>query len=82
MSEQQYSFPGGLVLDGQKQRSTRSPIRKTPLSKKLVLPLQQHIGAASVPIVAVGDKVLKGQRIARADGHVSVIDKPDGWGIA
>jgi electron transport complex protein RnfC len=65
-------FPGGLVLDGQKKRSTQSPIRKTPLSKKLVLPLQQHIGAASVPIVNVGDKVLKGQKIAKADGHVSV----------
>jgi len=72
MSEKRYSFPGGLVLDGQKQRSTRSPIRKTPLSKKLILPLQQHIGDASLPIVNVGDQVLKGQKIARADGHVSV----------
>lgn len=66
------SFPGGLVLDGQKKRSTQTPIRKTPLSKKLILPLQQHIGAASVPIVSIGDKVLKGQKIAKADGHVSV----------
>ncbi len=66
------SFPGGLVLNGQKKRSTQTPIRKTPLSKKLILPLQQHIGAASVPIVNVGDKVLKGQKIAKADGHVSV----------
>ena len=46
--------------------------RKTPLSKKLILPLQQHIGEASTPIVNVGDKVLKGQLIAKADGHVSV----------
>jgi len=66
------SFPGGLVLDGQKKRSTYDAIRKTPLSKKLILPLQQHIGAASTPIVGIGDKVLKGQKIARADGHVSV----------
>ncbi|MDG1688335.1 MAG: electron transport complex subunit RsxC, partial [Gammaproteobacteria bacterium] len=66
------SFPGGLVLNGQKNRSTQLPIRKAPLSKKLVLPLQQHIGAAAVPIVEVGDTVLKGQRIAKADGHVSV----------
>ena len=36
------------------------------------MPLQQHIGAASSPIVEVGDKVLKGQKIASADGHVSV----------
>lgn len=72
MTEKLASFPGGLVLDGQKRRSTQTPIRQTPLSKKLILPLQQHIGAASVAIVDVGDKVLKGQKIARAEGHVSV----------
>ena len=66
------SFPGGLVLDGQKRRSTQTPIRKAPLAKTLTLPLQQHIGAASIPIVNVGDTVLKGQQIAKADGHVSV----------
>ncbi|WP_297813463.1 electron transport complex subunit RsxC [uncultured Methylophaga sp.] len=65
-------FPGGLKLRGHKKRSTQTPIRKTPLSDKLILPLQQHIGAAAMPVVSVGDKVLKGQRIARADGHVSV----------
>jgi electron transport complex protein RnfC len=66
------SFPGGLKLHGHKKRSTQTPIRKTPLARQLILPLQQHIGAAAVPIVEVGDKVLKGQRIAHADGHVSV----------
>ncbi|MCX4186695.1 electron transport complex subunit RsxC [Methylophaga sp. OBS4] len=66
------SFPGGLKLRGHKKRSTQTPIRKTPLARQLILPLQQHIGSAAVPIVAVGDKVLKGQRIASADGHVSV----------
>ena len=66
------TFPGGLKLAGHKKQSTQNPIRKMPLPEKLVLPLQQHIGAAAVPIVDVGDKVLKGQRIARAEGHVSV----------
>tara|TARA_R110002111_G_scaffold4614_15_gene25298 strand:+ start:361 stop:1845 length:1485 start_codon:yes stop_codon:yes gene_type:complete len=66
------SFPGGLVLDGQKKRSTQLPIRQAPLSKILTLPLQQHIGDAAIPIVEVGDYVLKGQMIARADGHISV----------
>ena len=47
-------------------------MRKTPLANRLILPLQQHIGGSAIPIVEVGDKVLKGQRIARADGHVSV----------
>lgn len=66
------SFPGGLKLRGHKKRSTQTPIRRTPLPEKLILPLQQHIGVAAVPIVEIGDRVLKGQRIARAEGHVSV----------
>lgn len=72
MAEKLGRFPGGLQLPGHKQHTTQTPIRRTPLSKQLILPLQQHIGEAAVPIVAVGDNVLKGQRIARADGHVSV----------
>ena len=66
------SFPGGLVLSGQKKRSTQTPIRRMPLAKTLVLPLQQHIGEPAVAIVDVGEKVLKGQKIAAAEGHVSV----------
>ncbi len=65
------TFPGGLVLPGQKKRSTQTPIKKMPLSKTLVLPLQQHIGEAADPVVSIGDKVLKGQVIAKAKGHVS-----------
>ena len=37
----------------------------------LVYPLSQHIGAPATPVVAVGDKVLKGQKIAEAGGFVS-----------
>lgn len=66
------SFPGGLVLDGQKMRSTQLPIRQAPLSKILTLPLQQHIGEAAMPIVEVGEYVFKGQMIAQANGHISV----------
>ena len=34
-------------------------------------PVSQHIGAPAKPIVAVGDRVLKGQMIAEAGGFVS-----------
>ena len=37
----------------------------------LVYPLSQHIGAPASPIVAVGDTVLRGQKIAEAGGFVS-----------
>ncbi len=72
MTDSLHSFPGGLVLDGQKRRSTQLAIKPVPISKKLILPLQQHIGEASVPIVKVGEQVLKGQKIARSEGHISV----------
>lgn len=37
----------------------------------MVYPLSQHIGAPAKPIVNVGDRVLKGQKIAEAGGFVS-----------
>lgn len=43
-----------------------------PYPDELVLPLSQHLGAPSVPIVKVGDRVVRGQRIADANGFVSV----------
>ena len=36
-----------------------------------VYPLSQHIGAPSVPLVSVGDRVLAGQKLAEAGGFVS-----------
>ena len=39
--------------------------------KELVFPLSQHIGAPAKPIVAKGDQVLVGQRIAEAGGFIS-----------
>lgn len=37
----------------------------------LVYPVSQHIGAPAVPVVAKGDRVLTGQKIAEAGGFVS-----------
>lgn len=71
MSRQLHHFPGGLHLPGNKAFSTGSPVADAPVPKRLVIPLQQHIGAPSKPLVAVGDKVLKGQMLAAAEGYVS-----------
>lgn len=38
---------------------------------ELVFPVSQHIGAPASPVVAVGDTVLRGQKIAEAGGFVS-----------
>ena len=66
-----YSFHGGLYLDDHKSVSTSRPIETAPIPPLLVLPLIQHIGNAAKPCVKVGDKVLKNQCIAKADGRIS-----------
>jgi len=67
-----WHFHGGLRLDGHKQESMHMESAEIPIPSRLILPLQQHIGAAAEPVVQVGDKVLKGQCIAEAQGGVSV----------
>ncbi|MDP5209779.1 electron transport complex subunit RsxC [Microbulbifer sp. 2205BS26-8] len=64
-------FPGGVHPPGNKDQSTGEPIGKIPLAEDLVLPLLQHSGASALPLVKLGDEVLKGQKIAEADGLVS-----------
>jgi electron transport complex protein RnfC len=48
------------------------PIERLPMPDEVILPLNQHLGAPSRPIVSVGDKVYRGQKIAQAGGFVSV----------
>ncbi|MFN3881062.1 MAG: electron transport complex subunit RsxC [Nitrincola lacisaponensis] len=66
-----YSFHGGVHPPENKRQSLGAPIRQAPLPARLILPLQQHIGKPATPLVAVGDTVLKGQKIAEPSGHVS-----------
>ena len=40
-------------------------------AKEVLLPLSQHIGAPATPLVAIGDEVKVGQKIAEANGFVS-----------
>jgi len=61
---------GGLRLQAHKKISTTNPIRKVPLPDQLVLPITQHAGDPAQPIVAIGERVLKGQLIAEADGSL------------
>lgn len=72
MQAELHDFPGGLSLETCKALSNDKPSLITPLPDRIILPLQQHIGNAAVPIVKPGDTVLKGQVIARADGYISV----------
>lgn len=65
------NFDGGLTLVGHKHLSTGSTISRLEQSKLYTVPLQQHIGAISQPLVKVGDRVLKGQMLARPGDLVS-----------
>lgn len=65
-------FPGGLELKTHKELTNSKESLRTPLPDKIILPLQQHIGSPSEAIVKKGDTVLKGQKIAKASGYISV----------
>lgn len=60
-------FNGGLKLAVHKEQSMQTAIAAAIIPKQLIVPLQQHIGRAAKPIVNVGDKVLKGQCIAKIE---------------
>ncbi len=66
-----FDLRGGVHPEGRKDMSAERRIRSVPLPKKLFVPLQQHIGAPATPVVKVGERVLKGQLIAAAQGNVS-----------
>ncbi|MDQ6964304.1 MAG: electron transport complex subunit RsxC [Mariprofundales bacterium] len=51
--------------------SASLPIADAPLPSLLTLPVRQHIGEACEPIVTVGDRVLRGQKIAKSQGYIS-----------
>lgn len=65
------TFKGGVHPKDGKELSKSKPIKEYLPTGELVFPMSQHIGAPAVPIVAVGDTVLKGQKIAEAGGFVS-----------
>ena len=65
-------FHGGVHPPEHKQQSSEAPIRAAGLPPLLRLSLAQSMGAPARPCVSVGQRVLKGQRLADADGAMSV----------
>jgi electron transport complex protein RnfC len=57
---------GGILLPANKTASTATPIRRGFVPRELVLALRQHRGAPAEALVAVGERVLKGQVVASA----------------
>lgn len=66
------SFRGGAHPPEEKHWTEHQSIEEPPLPDKVIIPLQQHIGAPAEPTVEKGDSVLKGQTIGKSDKFVSV----------
>ena len=70
-------FFGGIHPKYNKEMSLGVTDFHTITPDRVVIPMQQHIGAPCQPLVNVGDKVLKGQKIGDGEGlcvpvHASV----------
>lgn len=70
-------FFGGIHPKYNKEMSTGVTDFHTIVPKQVVIPMQQHIGAPCRPLVAVGDRVLRYQKIGDGEGlcvpvHASV----------
>jgi len=68
------SFKRGLKLNTRKHATEGKAAETAPLPKQVVIPINQHFGAPNKVLVAVGDKVRRGQRIAEgmAPGPMTV----------
>lgn len=62
---------GGVHPDGHKDRSAALTIATATVPERVYLPMRQHAGADALPLVKVGQQVLKGQLIAAAASEVS-----------
>lgn len=65
------TFRSGGVHPPEKKLSRESAIEVFPLSKQVSIPLNQNLGAPSVPVVNKGDVVRVGQLIAKGEAFIS-----------
>ena len=66
------TFKHGVHPPEHKDETNGSPIRQFPFASVIILPLAQHIGAPSRPLVREGQEVERGQLLAESGGYVSV----------
>ncbi len=66
------TFRGGAHPPERKDRSQETPIERITSVTQVVIPVNQHFGAPLQPLVKVGEFVKAGQKIADADGRMTV----------
>ena len=66
------TFRHGVHPPEMKDETAGMPVRQFPFAPALIVPLVQHLGKPSIATVREGQEVRRGQRIAKADGFMSV----------
>ena len=66
------TFSGGAHPHDEKHWSCAKVIERMPLPAKVIIPLQQHIGAPADLLVEKGQQVKKGDPLAKASKFVSI----------
>jgi len=66
------TFRGGAHPPERKDRTSELPIEYMRAVKQVVVPVNQHFGPPIQPLVKVGDTVKRGQKIADAEGRMTV----------
>ncbi len=66
------TFWGGAHPPERKERTEELPLEYVKSVKQVVIPVNQHFGAPIQPLVKVGDAVKRGQKIADAEGKMTV----------
>lgn len=65
------TFRHGIHPEEHKEATSGLAIERMPFVERYVLPLAQHTGAPSRPLVEIGDRVTRGETIAEAVGFIS-----------
>lgn len=67
-----HRFKHGIHLPDEKGDTSGLPIRHFPFADELVVPLSQSLGKPAISVVAPGQELTRGERIAKPDGFLSV----------
>jgi Na+-translocating ferredoxin:NAD+ oxidoreductase subunit C len=65
------TFSGGVHPADNKQLTAHKPTVAAAIPKRAIIPLSQHIGAPTKPLVVIGQEVKKGEKIGETTGFVS-----------
>jgi electron transport complex protein RnfC len=65
------TFSGGVHPAGNKELTSHKATVTAAIPKRVIIPLSQHIGAPTKPLVIIGQEVKKGEKIGESGGFVS-----------